>query len=517
MFSHYPSRYTSSPYDSYYVDPYQAALAQRQRQIELARRERALREQEAARLAEARRIQQLRRQQEETRLREEYLEQLRNQQRRRSPYYYQQPEAEEEEDAEEQEYYQHPFFPFSFVPRRQQPSSPQPQQPSRRPSPPQPVSDAPMSVNDTSEADESILQTQQPPRSASPVKIPIMDPEAPKSAQATEKVSNLFSAHHFVSDHDIDLSSVQSARRSPSPATPIISTERLNEAAFTIQSQWRSYALRQRALSQINNIRSSFTNLQSTFTFPSTVDFTDATSPTLAFTANNRPILVYEHTATGLLTKLDAVDSAGDANVRKARKALVNEIEAAIREVDEKKLAAWEAQRMPALTSTTEEQTIAPECEMVDAEEPQAVPEAEPLAVVDDGEDIVPDTEVPNTVESVVEESSAAVEDNTPATLSTPIEEQPSATPTNPTSPDLTLSSYLPSPAQPTPTLPLDSLESDSEDGVIVDNPSSSHSPHPINKEDNDGDLEWVDASEEAEERAVEMQLDDGLPQIDTL
>lgn len=120
MFSYQPSYYTTSPFNSFFVQPdpsRRATLLRRQRELEAARLQEARRtavlqrqreieaaREEQRRLAEARHIQHLRRQEEESRAGNAYLDEM----RRRRPSLYFADRAEEDDE----EYYQHPFFPF---------------------------------------------------------------------------------------------------------------------------------------------------------------------------------------------------------------------------------------------------------------------------------------------------------------------------------------------------------------------------------------------------------------------
>ncbi|KAF8699911.1 BAG domain, partial [Rhizoctonia solani] len=73
---------------------------------------------------------------------------------------------------------------------------------------------------------------------------------------------------------------------------------------------------------------------RSEFTFPTHIDFLPGPSPKLAYTANNAPVHGYEHALTGLLTKLDGLESCGDAEVRKARKEAVKRVEEELKRLD---------------------------------------------------------------------------------------------------------------------------------------------------------------------------------------
>ncbi|CAE7203624.1 unnamed protein product [Rhizoctonia solani] len=106
----------------------------------------------------------------------------------------------------------------------------------------------------------------------------------------------------------------------------------------------------QRSHSAVSDILKSFSDLKTSFTFPNKIDFlnspgdSDAVTPKLAYTPNNAPLHQYEHLLTGLLTKLDAVESYGQESIRKARKDAVRLIEQELEELDIKKLQAWREQ-----------------------------------------------------------------------------------------------------------------------------------------------------------------------------
>ncbi|KEP46272.1 BAG domain protein [Rhizoctonia solani 123E] len=102
-----------------------------------------------------------------------------------------------------------------------------------------------------------------------------------------------------------------------------------------------------RSHSVISDVLKSFSDLKASFTFPSKIDFlnspedSEAVAPKLAYTPNNAPLHQYEHLLTGLLTKLDAVESFGQDSIRKARKDAVRLIEQELAELDVKKLQKW--------------------------------------------------------------------------------------------------------------------------------------------------------------------------------
>ncbi|CAE6416980.1 unnamed protein product [Rhizoctonia solani] len=87
-------------------------------------------------------------------------------------------------------------------------------------------------------------------------------------------------------------------------------------------------------------VLSTFTALQSDFTFTTRLDFEPNTSK-LAYTPNNASLHGYEHALTGLLTQLDAVESYGDDGVRRARKEAVKMIEKELERLDGIKVEVW--------------------------------------------------------------------------------------------------------------------------------------------------------------------------------
>ncbi|KAH8834298.1 hypothetical protein DL96DRAFT_1491479 [Flagelloscypha sp. PMI_526] len=115
------------------------------------------------------------------------------------------------------------------------------------------------------------------------------------------------------------------------------------------------------SLSAIEAIASGFDKLVSEFSFPSTLDFTppssrnasrtsnsasddegDSTSISkLAYTPNNAPLRVFENAASKMLNLLDAVDSFGDAELRKARKGVVERVEGKLEEVEREVSRRW--------------------------------------------------------------------------------------------------------------------------------------------------------------------------------
>ncbi|QRW23435.1 BAG domain protein [Rhizoctonia solani] len=192
-----------------------------------------------------------------------------------------------------------------------------------------------------------------------------------------------------------------SSTQSPAPAEPRSAVETEPEVDEQQIDTAPSHAA-------IQSILSSFATLQSEFTFPTHIDFLPGPSPKLAYTANNAPVHGYEHALTGLLTKLDGVESYGDAEVRRARKEAVNAIERELERLDKMKTDAWKNTNEPQAEVSAME---ACESEIGTAEvDPVSVPLPEDMDLENDS------TEAMDSDERTVDEHpSLAVLDPAPA------------------------------------------------------------------------------------------------------
>ncbi|KAG8698474.1 hypothetical protein FRC08_005888, partial [Ceratobasidium sp. 394] len=138
------------------------------------------------------------------------------------------------------------------------------------------------------------------------------------------------------------------------PASKLVPAASAPEDAADADTQQVDTSLSRKV---VTNILSKFASLKSGFTFPPTLDFlpspegVSTPTPKLAYTPNNAPLHQYEHLLTGLLTQLDAVESYGDAEVRKTRKDAVKEIEKELEELDGKKVHEWRRQFEPAASA----------------------------------------------------------------------------------------------------------------------------------------------------------------------
>ncbi|KAI5477982.1 hypothetical protein MNV49_005674 [Pseudohyphozyma bogoriensis] len=120
----------------------------------------------------------------------------------------------------------------------------------------------------------------------------------------------------------------------PSPAE--------ESAATTLQRRFRNHLFRKQQLSTISSLTSTFDSHISAFTLPTSLTFTDATSPKLAYSADNKPFHAHEDFLVALLSQIDEVASKGDRVVKTARKQLVRKVEEELTRLDDKKAEEFE-------------------------------------------------------------------------------------------------------------------------------------------------------------------------------
>jgi hypothetical protein len=138
----------------------------------------------------------------------------------------------------------------------------------------------------------------------------------------------------------------------PTIEAPSIDTS-VPAAPSTLDALYESHSIRNEKLSTLASLTTSLASHRSSFTFPSTLDFTPLAtvdpvdpvaptrSPKLAFSSTNVPFLAYEDFLVGLLSKADEIQSAGDMVVRRGRKELVRAVEKELRALDEGREAVW--------------------------------------------------------------------------------------------------------------------------------------------------------------------------------
>ncbi|RPD63394.1 hypothetical protein L227DRAFT_599070 [Lentinus tigrinus ALCF2SS1-6] len=116
-----------------------------------------------------------------------------------------------------------------------------------------------------------------------------------------------------------------------------------------------------RTLGEIKEVEAALRKLQEDFKFPSHLDFvspapsvanassssaSDSDEPgRLAYTPNNTPVHAYENALNALLTRLDAVESNGDLEVRGRRKEVVKAVEGALEAVERRVEESRERER----------------------------------------------------------------------------------------------------------------------------------------------------------------------------
>ncbi|GAA5897042.1 hypothetical protein JCM8208_006152 [Rhodotorula glutinis] len=148
-----------------------------------------------------------------------------------------------------------------------------------------------------------------------------------------------------------EVSASSSASDSESDVDMVALVDASDEAP---DAETASSPYRDSALSTLASLAAEFTSRRSAFTSPSTLTFSPSPSPAdrttrsptppLAFGRANAPFLGYEEALLALLTRIDAVESGGDDEVRRARKELVRGIEGELARLDGIKARAWEEQ-----------------------------------------------------------------------------------------------------------------------------------------------------------------------------
>ncbi|BGP16017.1 hypothetical protein JCM10213_005432 [Rhodosporidiobolus nylandii] len=184
---------------------------------------------------------------------------------------------------------------------------------------------------------------------AQPSSVPVAAAFSPSSSAADQRSPPLSASpvdwQDVVDSHD------------PSPAPSCGADSRDSSSSFPAHDE---------ALSTLSALRSSFTGKRDAFTAPTALAFQpspsplpDARSPSppLAFTSSNAPLLEFEDFLVTLLSKIDTVESHGDAPIRGERKALVREVEAELKRLDELKDSEWERQSGESGSSAAESET----------------------------------------------------------------------------------------------------------------------------------------------------------------
>lgn len=114
----------------------------------------------------------------------------------------------------------------------------------------------------------------------------------------------------------------------------------------------------------LRQLQDELTKGTASFKPPQTIVFSPAatySNPTLAFDAKNKPLLAREDELVKLLTRLDAVESAGDDGIRKRRKEIVLEVEEELARLDQFKRDQFKALQSGSSQEHTIQETSQPE------------------------------------------------------------------------------------------------------------------------------------------------------------
>ena len=137
-------------------------------------------------------------------------------------------------------------------------------------------------------------------------------------------------------------------------------------------------------LTTIRAVRTQFSALESAFKLPLVLDFEESE---LAVSSNNTPVRAYEQALTGLLERLDAIESDGDEEVRVVRREVVREVERALEDVERK--VKERAPQVPIPEVAKEEANSRDGESEVPKSDASASPDVVPAAV-DIGKDVKP-------------------------------------------------------------------------------------------------------------------------------
>ncbi|KAJ6501583.1 hypothetical protein C8R47DRAFT_232726 [Mycena vitilis] len=224
---------------------------------------------------------------------------------------------------------------------------------------------------------------------------------------------------------------------------------------------------------EVRAIDAQYTLLANEFVFPAQLDFTTSrsASPTrnggagseespvarlLSYGAANQPVRYYHQALTGLLARLDAVESFGDEGLRGMRKEVVGRVEGAMDEVERGVEVRWRkvvgkvervaAELAPAAEVAPQPGAAAPES----TPEPEAVEVVAEEAVVD--ESVVVEAEVPEP-ETAATSTPAPIAESEPSPAAEPELSSSYPPASESTSSIPTVVSSPPYPAPPAPSL----------------------------------------------------------------
>lgn len=259
---------------------------------------------------------------------------------------------------------------------------------------------------------------------------------APKpEGSMKEQLERRLHHDHDAEKRDIELAIAESLKHAPSSPSSSKGKAAASPAAPVVNTPAGS-------LAAINEIEGQFKTLSAAFEFPNKLDISPPSSPgfhststlsRLAFTAANAPVRYYEQALSGLLSRLDAIESSGDDEVRHRRKEVVNAVETALEEV-EREVETRAA--MVTARDSTRSASVPIIAEPVAPKQVEAAASQEPIAevpVVVVTEDLVDVSALP-----ISEEAEDAVEGYLVTPIAAPVvalEEDDSSTATTPAYP----------------------------------------------------------------------------------
>ncbi|KAI1787381.1 hypothetical protein LXA43DRAFT_1084922 [Ganoderma leucocontextum] len=270
---------------------------------------------------------------------------------------------------------------------------------------------------------------------------------------------------------------------------------------------------RKPSLAQIKDVEDALRKLEGAFEFPAHLDFLDrSSSPSpadsesdtesaLAYTANNTPVHVYENALNDLLTRLDAVESHGDLEVRGRRKEVVKEVERALeameRRIEESRERSQEGTRRWSVSSQMSDAsaTVTPYNVHSSANVEVAVAaEAATIKVKEEAVEVAVEVEGTETTSEVEGVSPVAQDAPLEVKVPVPSEEAPTSLSTDnaePVSPRLTVGiphsgadTYAPSPSDESvhgdPISPVDDVEDLDRAFDVLTPPGDASAPQAI-------------------------------------
>ncbi|GAA5910811.1 BAG family molecular chaperone regulator [Sporobolomyces salmoneus] len=192
---------------------------------------------------------------------------------------------------------------------------------------------------------------------------------------------------------DIPKNTTTEAPSSSSSSTSSSSSS-TDEAATTVQRHFRRHLARRNALSKLSSLSSTFTDRQCSFEKPTSFVFqrqvpsSSSGTPPLEYGSANASFLSYEDFLVNLLSKIDAVESGGDRQVKRERKALVRSVEKELERLDGMRQRAWEVQLKADKEEKKEEVKEAEESKEIEIEvvdqAPHSTPSSPQLKPTDD-------------------------------------------------------------------------------------------------------------------------------------